>query len=124
MSYIIAEMDPLNLDCLNVYELNKLRALAEGWKEAHSQKDYATSDKLRAELMAWGAWPPECWAVGWYSIFESTEHRYARHLERARWPLSGEIDHKPMTRESLEIARLERETRIANGAPHGKEWRG
>jgi hypothetical protein len=60
-------------------ELAELVDLAYRWKLARWNKHFAEADKLRAELMEWGAWPPE---HGWHPVFESKEHRYARLLLR------------------------------------------
>lgn len=61
-------------------ELVELVGLAGSWAAAHEALDFAAADVLRAELMAWGAWPPE---HGWHPVFESPDHRKAR-LSR-RW---------------------------------------
>ena len=39
------------------------------------------------------------------------------------WPFSSDVEHEPMSRGQLEELRAQREIRIANGEPHGKEWR-
>lgn len=60
-------------------ELVELIDLVARWKVAQWNGDFLNSDALRAQLMAWGAWPPE---HGWHPVFETTEHRYARRLAR------------------------------------------
>lgn len=62
-------------------EVAELRELAGRQKEAYIAKDYDTSDRLRAELQDWGAWPPE---KGWHSWFEDGEHRQARLARRKK----------------------------------------
>lgn len=60
-------------------EVDELRALAARQKEAFIAKDYGVSDELRAELQAWGAWPPE---KGWHPVSETPEHRQTRLARR------------------------------------------
>lgn len=61
-------------------ELRDLVELAGAWQRAHDYGDYKTSDALRAELIEWGAWPPE---HGWHPVFESVNHRQKRISARA-----------------------------------------
>ena len=60
-------------------EMNELRSLALRQEEARANKYYEISDRLRAELMAWGAWPPE---QGWHAVAEAPDHRQARLARR------------------------------------------
>jgi hypothetical protein len=64
-----------DLSTLTAEERATLCDLAWRYYAARAQRDYAASDSLRAELIAWGAYPPE---HGWHPVFESPEHRYAR----------------------------------------------
>lgn len=68
-----------DLSVLTETELAELGGLAKCYLLAHLMRNFAESDKLRTELMAWGAWPPE---HGWHPVFESQEHRYARFVVR------------------------------------------
>ena len=61
-------------------EFLELSDLAKRWLFAHVTRDFGAADLLRAELIAWGAWPPE---DGWHPVFESTAHRYARVIKRS-----------------------------------------
>ena len=60
-------------------ELIELGDVAQRWLVAHLSQDFAVADRLRNELMEWGAWPVE---GGWHPVFESQEHRYARIMRR------------------------------------------
>jgi hypothetical protein len=82
-------LDPNNL---TVREMIALNDLARRWEIAHGEKDYTTADRLRAELMAWGAWP----ITGqWHPWFESGEHRTARLAARVEGDV--EMPRKPKT---------------------------
>lgn len=67
------------LSNLSGSELAELIDLATRWKLAHWNANFIESDRLRAELMEWGAWPPD---GGWHPVFESVEHRQARLMAR------------------------------------------
>lgn len=64
-----------NWSVLNPSEMRELHALAVRWQDARKRRDYAEADRLRAELVEWGAFPPE---RGWHPVFESRHHRAAR----------------------------------------------
>lgn len=74
---VIQMGDPRSV--LTEAEIDELRDLAMRHKEAYIAKNYGVSDELRAELMEWGAWPPE---KGWYPVTESPAHRQARLAKR------------------------------------------
>ena len=69
----------MTLSELSGNELAELRVLARSWEEARLRKDFPTADRLRQELMEWGAFPPE---GGWHPVFESRFHRKKRHDSR------------------------------------------
>ena len=53
-----------------------------------------------------------------------TRKFYLRAIPDEPWPFDIQAEHVPMTRARLEELRVERDLRIAAGAPHGTEWRG
>ena len=69
-----------DLSKLTEAEFQELRDIAARQRAAHIARDYVVSDGIRAELMAWGAWPPE---KGWLPAFEASDHRQVR-LEKRR----------------------------------------
>ena len=56
-------------------ELADLRETVEQWRAARIAKEWERADALRADLQAWGAYPPE---RGWHPVAESPQHRQAR----------------------------------------------
>lgn len=67
------------LDTLTVAEVAELIALSERHHDALAVRDYPLADSIRAELMLWGAWPPE---HGWCGVAESRDHRTQRLAKR------------------------------------------
>jgi hypothetical protein len=68
-----------DLSILTEAEASELVEIAEKYLRSRSEGRFQESDVWRAELMEWGAWPPE---YGWHPVFESAAHRHGRHLRR------------------------------------------
>lgn len=64
-----------NPDELTDYERSQLGVVYHAYIAAKEAKDYATSDKLRAELEDWGAMGDY---TKWHPVFESPAHRRKR----------------------------------------------
>ncbi len=56
-------------------EARALVSLRDRHLAARAEKDFVIADELRAELMAWGAWPPD---GTWNPVAEEPVHRLAR----------------------------------------------
>ena len=69
----------LKLDTLTVAEANTLLALNAQHLAARADEDWRLADSIRAELMQWGAWPPE---HGWNAVAEAPTHREQRLQNR------------------------------------------
>jgi len=60
-------------------EMADLQRLAAAHAAAKAGGDFQKSDAIRAELMEYGAWPPES---GWNPVFETPDHRQKRLTAR------------------------------------------
>ena len=69
----------LKLSALTVAEANELLFLNARYLEAKAQKAYPLADSIRAEIMQWGAWPPE---NSWNAVAETPAHREQRLQNR------------------------------------------
>lgn len=68
-----------NPSVLTAGEISELQTLAAEHAVARELGQYESSDRLRDELIAWGAWPPK---DGWHPVFESVAHRVGRLARR------------------------------------------
>ena len=69
----------LKLSTLTVAEASTLLALNAQYLAARADEDWRLADSIRAELMQWGAWPPE---NGWNAVAEMPAHRAQRLQNR------------------------------------------
>lgn len=65
-------------------ESARLRDLHARWSAAREAKNYQAADALRAELAAWGCFPPDYQL--WHPVNEAPEHRMQRAMVREGIP--------------------------------------